>query len=97
MLHFRFGWSSASLHDGERRSADHYPIVGLQSSQGWSTRMPWPDAAGSAHAPETQASEAAKKAIKAAIEALAQERQASVSSEITAAILAERERLPSVR
>jgi hypothetical protein len=48
-------------------------------------------------APETQASEAAKKAVKAAIEALAQERQASVSPEITAAILAERERLPSVR
>jgi len=38
--------------------------------------------------PETQASEAAKKAVKAAIEALAQERQASVSPEITAAILA---------
>lgn len=43
-------------------------------------------------APETPGSEAAKKAVKAAIEALAQERQASVSPEITAAILAERER-----
>lgn len=43
-------------------------------------------------APETPGSEAAKKAVKAAIEALAQEQQASVSPEITAAILAERER-----
>jgi hypothetical protein len=43
-------------------------------------------------APETPSSEAAKKAVKAAIEELAQERQASVAPEITAAILAERER-----
>jgi hypothetical protein len=42
-------------------------------------------------APERPGSEAAKTAVKAAIEALAQERQASVSPEITAAILAERE------
>ena len=35
----------------------------------------------------------AKKAVKTAIEALAQERQASVSPGITAAIPAERERL----
>jgi len=34
--------------------------------------------------------------LKAAIEAFAQERQASVSPEITAGILTERERLPSV-